>query len=64
MLVDPSVFCVEPQPDEATVELTAEAPLPAAPSTQPPVMTDFDWLERSESDALLSPFEINPEPST
>lgn len=55
---DHPIFCDGPQRDEETVELTAEAPLPAAPSPRPEVMTDFDWLDRPESNALLNTFQI------
>lgn len=55
---DNPVFCSEPQCDEETIEVTASARLPAVTNLCPPVMTDFDWLEHTESNGLLHPFEV------
>lgn len=55
---DNPIFCSEPQRDEETIEVTASAVRPAATNLFPPVMTDFDWLDRTESNGLLHPFEV------
>ncbi len=55
---DSLFFCDEPQRDEETIEVTASVLLPPAADPHPPVMTDFDWLDRTESNGLLHAFEV------
>lgn len=60
---DTLVFCDEPQRDEETVEVTGSILLPPPEELQPPVLTEFDWLDRTESNILLHAIEIKPRAS-